>query len=381
MKVFSFIPPRLGGLDMLLPIFIKLKREKPSVYLEAIFTGPKCWEQLKREPFLFEQFNIVVDRITILPRNVDSIFSMQSLIHYMMLIGIVIRVSASQSPRILHTRLDGGRLIRWIYTIAKLRKGITYGHMNGLALLLERLPVSTSSVWDGDGFLCFGSRDEEYLRAKGHLNLYAIGYPRLYKDWLEIVRKEGGCYFNTEIRKIGLKNSGTIVTLFLGSTVPNIFELHELDDWLSSAVKAIRVTVPNAAIIVKPHPMQKKKDINYIFRKVEDKNIWVSYLHPSLLALNSKIVIAFHTSTIIDALALNIPTIQYQHFTENWLKAHPEGSSFLLLEPIWARSQSELESSINYALSETYEVPNIVEKLHHHENLAPLYNLEAVDTI
>lgn len=73
-NIFSLIPPRLGGIDMLVPIFMKIKDEKPNSNIEAFFFEYNSWKQLNRDPFLLNKFNSVVDKITVMPNIKNNIF-------------------------------------------------------------------------------------------------------------------------------------------------------------------------------------------------------------------------------------------------------------------------------------------------------------------
>ena len=66
--VFSVAPPRLGGIDMLLPIYMEMKRAG-SVNIELIFFDDLAFRQLKRDDFLFWQITECVDKISLLSKN------------------------------------------------------------------------------------------------------------------------------------------------------------------------------------------------------------------------------------------------------------------------------------------------------------------------
>jgi len=222
--------------------------------------------------------------------------------------------------------------------------------------------------------------DAPYQEKQGHKNIETIGYPKLFNEWQKVVRENGKRYLEEEVGTSLLHSQQGVVSLFLGSTVPGIFSLEELEDWLVSCVLAVQKQLPRWTILIKPHPMQKIDHLHELIHHLESTKILVSFLNPSVLASQSNLVITHHTSTIIDALVFGVPTIQYQCFTEHWLRRHPEGSSFLQLQHLWAQTREELEEKITDALSESYEYPDLPSKLGHRKNLGPILSLRGIET-
>ena len=68
-KVLSLAPPRLGGLDMLLPIFIEMKMYC-DVSIELTIDDKSLLDQLNRDPFLSKKIADVVDKMTILRSDI-----------------------------------------------------------------------------------------------------------------------------------------------------------------------------------------------------------------------------------------------------------------------------------------------------------------------
>ena len=373
MPVYAFMPQRLGGLDFLLPLFLEIKHHEPMMYVEAIFIGRTCFEQLKKDKFLFDQFSDNVDRITFLPDTDRSGPLKKSCILGLKLAGILLRVLMTKAPRIFCSDIQGGWLTRVMSKVGRLRGGLTFCHSKSMVFLKGRLPTrSVKAVWSGDGFLCCGLYDEPFHKQAGHTNIESIGYPKLFDEWQQVVRENGGRYLQEDLGENSLISQGRVVSLFLGSTVPEIFSLEELEDWLASCVLTVQKKLPGSMIVVKPHPMQEIDHLNQFIHHLESPNTVVSFLNASVLASQSDLVIAHHTSTIIDAVAFGVPTIQYQFFSEHWLRRHPEGSSFLHLQHLWAQNKQELEEKITEALSESYRCPDLPCKLGHRKNLDPI---------
>ena len=119
--------------------------------------------------------------------------------------------------------------------------------------------------------------------------------------------------------------------------------------------------------------MQDLEHLNRYLEQTGNPRVKITHLHPCLLASCSKFVIAHHTSTIIDALAMQTPVIQFQEFTDQWLARHPEGSSFLELGVSWARDKGELMAMVNRVISNRFSKPDIKNILHHKNNFEVVF--------
>ena len=53
MELFSILPPRLGGLDLIMPLYIKLKEQHPKLKIEIAFMDDKDYQDLFRDDFLY----------------------------------------------------------------------------------------------------------------------------------------------------------------------------------------------------------------------------------------------------------------------------------------------------------------------------------------
>jgi hypothetical protein len=251
--------------------------------------------------------------------------------------------------------------------------GRVYEHFQGLVLTLDRLPKTKNKDGSEDTpFLGFGPHDPPFLAAQGKSLVHLVGYPRLFPAWISRLREVSEGYLRNELQRLDLPPDRPVITLFLASTVPGVFTLPELETWITDSVDALRLVMPEAVVLLKPHPMQNMDHLELFLQKCGYENLAISFLHPAVLAKGSGLVIAHHSSTIIDAMALGIPTIQFQDLTPHWLERHPEGSSFLKLGPLWAKNKEELEHQIRTALSDDYSVPDIAPVLLHKMNLEPL---------
>jgi hypothetical protein len=370
--IFSIPPSRLGGLDMLIPIFIEIKKKKPKTKIVVIFFSSQPYNDMQDSKFLFDEYIGIVDstiHIDYENRKTDIISTAR---FYLSLIPIVFKMLISPKFILLHSRGLDSLLMKTLYLITKIMRGRIFEHMKNMHVNFGRTSNKKIDIRNSDGFLCFSHHDSLFFKKNKELKFIPIGYPRLYNSWLNRVQAVSGRYFKEECERLQLKKEHVIVSLFLGSTVEGIFDKLELEEWIKNVIFTLKCILPNVQILIKPHPMQYLDHLQAFLHDLDERCLYITYLHPSLLATNVSLVIARHTSIIIDALITGTPTILFQNFSSQWLKTHPEGSSYLKLGVSWARDVKELNKYILDAMSPNYKSPDIIKKLEHKENISML---------
>jgi len=376
LKVFSLAPPRLGGLDMLLPIFVEMKRHN-KVIIELIVVDNLLLSQLKRDKFLFQQVLETVDKISLLPKRKlrgNSNFISQLLrifVLFYRMLGILFRITLSRKPVLMHSGTTSNLLINVFHKAIKMRMGNTVGHFKLMDLYKSNVESGNITVKDnfGDIFLCFHKQNFSTWDEISKGKCIDIGYPRLYDSWTEKLRSSAKHYVDQEI---GI-NSGPLAVIFLPSTLIGAFQEDEMEIWLPEVIFCLASEFPDNVIVLKPHPMQNLKHLDTILNKIDNKNCVKSYLHPGLLASQAVVVISHHSSTILDALALNIPVIQHQILTDHWMKLHPEGSSFLDLGHSWTKTSSDLIHELQRIRRGQWTPPDFISRIGHSNGIASFF--------
>lgn len=372
MHLFAVLPPRLGGLDMLLPLFTEIKHVRPQTKVTLLFVEERVYHDLHRDRFLSAEVARVVDSERRLRKNggglVDVLMAGPAFLH------TLTEIATARDPILLHSRGTDSPLVKLLCAAVKLKGGAIYQHFAGMPLTMGRLAAGPGRRGnEGKAFLCFSDHDVEFLRNAGYDRLIPIGYPRLYPTWIDRIRQVADELVASECRTLGMSASDGHLAVFLGSMVEGLYPEAELADWVRDVIATAQARLPGVPVLIKPHPMEKP----YVLEMIEDiirdvPSAGLTHLHPSVLASSARLVVAHHTSTIIDALAMGAPTIQFQELTPHWLERHPEGSSFLRLGPLWARNREELEARFVEALSRDYVVPDVRGPLKHSKDLSVL---------
>jgi hypothetical protein len=368
-KIFSILPPRLGGVDMLIPIFIEMKK-CANVNIELIITNNSLLYQLKRDEFLYQQILSIADTVTNLPvknnRDIKGIKKIFFMINTLWVgVGVAYRMLSNSKSVLMHSDTLNGKLVNIFDKFIKIRSGITVGHFK-----LMDLTNSKRSNF-GEIFLCHKEKDSDLWNVRDKDKCIYIGYPRLYKSWIKEIKKSSKYYLENNV--VGYKKDRDLLVIFLPSTVENIFGKSELEKWVIEVVTCLRRVFVNSFIIFKPHPMQDMKHLKGVLNKIYCAEFSLSFLHPGLLASQAKVVVSHHSSTIIDALALNIPVVQHQFFTNHWLDRWPKGSEFVELVHVWTQNKRELEKELIKIRDNNYIYSNFNNKIGHKENLSVFF--------
>jgi hypothetical protein len=377
MHVFSVAPPRLGGIDMLLPIFLEMKRSG-SINIELIFIDDLAFRQLERDDFLFGQVSECVDKISFLPKkNIRASSNPVIIFHHLLLfifklLGVLYRITTTYKPVMMHSGRVSDSLLGIFHKAIKLRRGFTVAHFKLMDLYYNNNKHINVQDDFGDIFICFNKKNVSSWDNSSKSKCIEIGYPRLYESWLENLRNNSKYYVQKHIKETATEMS-PLAVLFLPSTVKGVFEENELKDWIFEIVHCLSEQFDDALIVLKPHPMQNFKHLANILDELNNRRCILSFLHPGILAAEAKLVISHHSSTIVDALALETPVIQHQNFTTHWLKRHPEGSSFLELGHPWTKNVEGLTFELKKIKNNEWVPPNFVSHIGHQNSIKALF--------
>jgi hypothetical protein len=365
-NIFSVLPPRLGGVDMLLPVFIEMKKYT-DVTIELIIINNSLQRQLKRDEFLYKQVLSIADRITILPiendKNIKKIKKFFFMINTLWAgVGVAYRMLSTHKGVLMHSDVLNGKLINILDKFIKVRSGTTVGHFK-----LMDLTSSKRSNF-GEVFLCYKEEDSDLWDIKEKNKCIYIGYPRLYASWVKEIKKSSRFYLERYLYGYKKYKDKDLLVIFLPSTVENIFGKSELKEWIIEVEASLKKVFIDSFVVFKPHPMQDMKHLKSVLNEVSCARFALSFLHPGLLASQAKVVVSHHSSTIIDALALGVPVIQHQFFTNHWLDRWPKGSEFIKLGHMWTQNKDDLEKGLTKIRNNNYVYSNFNNRIGHKNN-------------
>lgn len=177
--------------------------------------------------------------------------------------------------------------------------------------------------------------------------VFESGYPLLYPAWRELVAKSSFC--QEFVREAALE-----VVLFTRGETPgrmpeeNVVSHANLEVLLNDITSGLERSGKDWRMRIKPHPIQ---DLAVLANFASQRSkVEVTFEAPSLLAATTDLAIATYSSTVVDTLALGVPTIEYFFETQFFRKKHPTGSPFPAFGALMARNQAEFTDCLQMAL-------------------------------
>ena len=171
----------------------------------------------------------------------------------------------------------------------------------------------------GDNCVSFGGRHDFCDGARFKFDLIPS---RIRKSWIDYIKRTSNSYLKKYHSNVKFENGCfTIMMSSLDGFSPRFKDPN--NDQLRLFNETIDALTPYSdeiPILIKPHAYT---NINLLKKLVNNKsNIHITYLHPTLLAMHSRVFIASSFSnTLADAHELGIDTIEYTNYRDDLLIA------------------------------------------------------------
>lgn len=363
--LFVLLNDRLGSLDVIVPVVHGVKKKNPDTKVVFVFMEDRTYSQLERDPFLFDTVDSLVDGVVRLRWESSGVLRKAKFL--VQLIPLLLKIMMAPDLIFLHCHGVSSRFMKLLLKFTKLKGGRFFEYPKQHVPIFPR-PFSEEPYEgdEGDGYLCFSKKDLNYLRHEGRTKVHPVGYPRMMQSWLDYVGRTAPDYILREFADIEGRD---VVVVFLGSTVEGIFGMDEQKEWIRVVVNVLRKAIPEAFILLKPHPTSKPEIMEDLLHSIALPRVKITYMHVAVLSHTAKFVISRHSSTIVDGLAAGCSVIQYQKFTPAWMKVHPEKSIYPQLGAILTESETELEQTVKIVLDGLAVVPDVNTILGHVEDL------------
>jgi hypothetical protein len=224
-----------------------------------------------------------------------------------------------------------------------------WGQVKGFGKFLLDLQKKDNIIyergWSKNVMFAFNSKHRSVLLKRGvpWWRIEIIGYPLAYPTWLNIAKERG-----TKI-SIGDRNKKKIILFTRGQSKgftgdDSVVSNEMLIRLVSDILEILEEKIENWELLIKPHPYQ---DLGILEEFIGcNQCVIVTHEHPSVLAQDALIAIATYSSTIVDTIVANVPSIEYFHETPFFEEKHPGGSPFIEFGAYKARTKEELSNHI-----------------------------------
>ncbi len=150
-------------------------------------------------------------------------------------------------------------------------------------------------------------------------NIFIVSGTRLNDSWLNFIYKNE--YKYDELYS-GVDFSNGIIVYALGTFEPhdsmrNIDSAKELFKETMGMLVELDLDIP---IFIKPHVYTQMEYVEKVLSNINSDNVYISYLHPTLLAIRARVWICFgYSTTCADAYCMGVKTIEYTDYNDSFL--------------------------------------------------------------
>ena len=362
MYFFIINPARVGHLDVVLPIILQLKKDQPDIHLQIVYFDKEQYEILHKNKFL-NQIVKNVGKATLLKSfgNKGSIF--RKIFLTIQLIPYIFKIITSKNVIFLQWKTIDNLILRLFAMIASFKgKAFTYQPMNNHYLEEMRRYFDdyghprtdrasklrdrqfTKKVNTGDGALINSVDSLNYFATMGFSKFHIIGYTHLYPEYIKYANDNYQSHLSEETSLHEIESHtfyGIFVNKYWGRWSGRD------DNWFTNKfceiVECIREIKDDSYILVRAHPTLKTDIINRAIKKSGQENIFVTYLHPTLIGIVSQAVIGIAESTSYHyVMGSGTPYIDYGGMQKENYEIFPEGSLFASYGTITAPNKNIL---------------------------------------
>ncbi|MBI5557298.1 MAG: hypothetical protein HY885_06635 [Deltaproteobacteria bacterium] len=392
MLFFVMDPNRLGHLDVILPLVYELKSRNAKISLHIVYTCRDQYDLLKKNEILFDiAQSLGKVSFVSLPNKINSKFikAILSKIFFIFLLPSLLPLAFNRRSIYLCSNSVEGFRCKFIHYLNKINGGKTYTYMATISShrecyrryfyddgsprqeFLER--KKRHEINAADGLLIYNKDNIQYLKTIGYYNFKIIGYPLLYDNFRQFLRENYSKYLKNEIHKYGKQDKNIYISIFINKFWGRWAgrDMDWLRETLTSAIKCIKIQNPSALILVRPHPTLSEEKLNEIFAKYNEKDIIITYLHPSIMALASKYVISIaQSTTFMHVMSMGTPYIEYGLMQQRTYEIFPEGSLFAEFGTIVAKNEEELTLALQGLIHREPGINQFNKLLNHQTDLS-----------
>ena len=164
---------------------------------------------------------------------------------------------------------------------------------------------------------------------KYNKNIIKYGIPKKSKNWINLIEKKAAKNFKEEFKKLQIKNEAEIISIMLGTfgfqrhQINNKIQIQLVEESLET-ISSLKIKIP---IFVKPHIITDMAILKRIVKNFNNLRIFITYLHPMILATRSRVVICYdYTTTLNDFHIMDVKTIEYAGYSKKALRMTKNGS-------------------------------------------------------
>ena len=283
-------------------------------------------------------------------------------------VGSLLRRLIHNRTHALRSHADVNPLTELIVDLVRGRQGTVHAFLEGSYPPGDTLPKSyfkSARVSLADNFLLYSRSHEDFIHSLGYQRTATIGYPKLFPAWRKAAQ--------LSVQRLRRSEENRPVICFFtrgqeGRPDKSILDNRSLHAILESALSVIQIHYRDPVVLLKPHPLQDRSVIEDVCRQYDF--VEETQLHVAQLAALASLVVTTWSSSILEALAIGTPAIEYFIPSAYFQEIYPNGSSYKEMGIPSAETHEDFMSMVSAITKGRLCTPSLQELFKHGMDLS-----------
>jgi hypothetical protein len=324
-RLLVFINRKLMSYDHIIPFLFELKKYQPRAKLEIWFPDFDTYSEIKKNTFIYDSGKNIADFYIIsnsqykgVPKILYKI-NISLKLAYRLLLAVLFKIT------FVHYKLLDSKPFSILKYFNKsntfLAENDSYGFTQIMSnvTFLKVLSLDTNSK--NTNFLQFSDCWSQKKPKVGDF-LY-FGTPKKSALWRNYVKSVAEKYILNEYKAYNIDYPSNIIPIMLGYFGGLIHQVTKdaQEVLLIETLEVLQDSKVDALILLKPHIISDLDVVHRVIKLFPDLKIFITYLHPMILATQARFVIANDYSTSLnDFKVMGVNTIEYASYNKQALE-------------------------------------------------------------
>ena len=326
-RLLVFINRKLISYDHILPFLFELKKYQPTAKIEIWFPDFDTYLEIKKNIFIYECGKDIADFYIISSKQFKGFHRIFNKINISLKLGYRILLAVLFKITFIHYRLLDSKPFSTLKYFNKSNTFLAENDSYGYTKIMNDVKFLKVSSLDNNNnrqninFLQFS--DVWFQKNPKLGDFLNFGTPKKSDVWINHVKSVSEEYIRNEYKAYSVEYPSNMIPIMLGYfgglTHQTTIDAQEL--LLVETLEVLKDSKSNALILLKPHMISDLKIVYKVIKLFPELNIFITYLHPMILATQAKFVIANDYSTSLnDFKVMGVNTIEYASYNNQALE-------------------------------------------------------------
>jgi hypothetical protein len=186
---------------------------------------------------------------------------------------------------------------------------------------------NTPKIYSGN--IIVNNKSNYLINDPGNKNkkIYIVSGTRIRKSWLSYINRRVDLFYKY-YNNLNFENGIIVYVIASFEPTKDLRNKNSLKSLFLETMKVLDNTGLDIPILIKPHVFTQMELVHDVLNQMRSGNFFISYFHPTLLAIKAKAWLCnIYSTTCADAYCCGVPTIEYTDYSESMIKA-ASGKSF-----------------------------------------------------